>query len=212
MQYKVVLFDFDYTLANSEKGILLSFRHVLDNLGLKDIDDERIKKTIGLTLEESFSILTGEMDPDRLQDLKKQYIERANTVMTPNTFLYPGALALLEKIKNKGGMTGIISSKYRFRIMETVEQYEMEHLMDHIVGVGDVTKAKPDPEGLLVGMKYFGVESAEVLYVGDNIVDALAAQAAGVDFVGVLTGTTTREEFEKLPHVQIVDCLEEIVV
>lgn len=212
MKYQVVLFDFDYTLANSEKGILMCFNHVMEQHGITDRDQEKIKKTIGLTLEDSFSILMDEKDPEKLQELKKEYVEKANEVMTPNTFLYPGAIPLLKKIKEASGKTGIISSKYRFRIMETMEQYEITHLMDHIIGVGDVKKAKPDPEGLLVAMEHFGVKPSEMLYVGDNVVDALAAKAAGVDFVGVLTGTTTREEFEELPHVQIASGLEEILI
>lgn len=212
MKYQVVLFDFDYTLANSEKGILLSFEHVLENHGFHNMDQEKIKKTIGLTLEDSFSVLTGETDREKLLAWKSEYIEKANSVMTPNTFLYPGAIPLLEKIKDRGAKTGIISSKYRFRIMETIERYEIPHLLDHIIGVGDVKKAKPDPEGLLVAVKHFGVKPSQILYVGDNIVDALAAKAAGIDFVGVLTGTTTRAEFERLPHVQIVEGLWEIEV
>ena len=38
-----------------------------------------------------------------------------------------------------------------------------------------------------------------MLYVGDSFVDAQAAEAAGMKFAGVLTGTTTREEFLKYP-------------
>ncbi len=39
---------------------------------------------------------------------------------------------------------------------------------------------------------------------GDHVVDAQAAQAAGIDFIAVLTGTAGREDFQKYPHVCIV--------
>lgn len=57
-RYTTYLFDFDYTLADSSKGIVLCFRHVLNLHGYTGITDEEIKRTIGKTLEESFSILT----------------------------------------------------------------------------------------------------------------------------------------------------------
>lgn len=53
-RYTTYLFDFDYTLADSSKGIVLCFRHVLNLHGYTGITDEEIKRTIGKTLEESF--------------------------------------------------------------------------------------------------------------------------------------------------------------
>ena len=47
------------------------------------------------------------------------------------------------------------------------------------------------------------LEKSEVLYVGDSFIDAKTAENAGVDFVAVLTGTTTKEEFDKYGHVFI---------
>ena len=51
-RYGVYLFDFDYTLADSSRGIVMCFRHVLERHGYKGIDDHAIKRTIGKTLEE----------------------------------------------------------------------------------------------------------------------------------------------------------------
>ena len=59
MNYKTYLFDFDYTLADSSRGIVTCFRNVLNRHQYTNVTDEAIKRTIGKTLEESFSILTG---------------------------------------------------------------------------------------------------------------------------------------------------------
>ena len=63
--YSAYLFDFDYTLADSSKGILTCFRNVLTRNGFIDVSDEDIKHTIGKTLQDSFSILTGVSDKDQ---------------------------------------------------------------------------------------------------------------------------------------------------
>ena len=57
MNYKTYLFDFDYTLADSSRGIVKCFRIVLTRHQYLTVTDEAIKRTIGKTLEESFSIL-----------------------------------------------------------------------------------------------------------------------------------------------------------
>ena len=50
-----------------------------------------------------------------------------------------------------------------------------------------------------------GISEAQGLYVGDHRVDAEAAMAAGIPFFPVLTGATSRDEFQRFPHVEILE-------
>ena len=202
-RYTTYLFDFDYTLADSSKGIVLCFRHVLNLHGYTGITDEEIKRTIGKTLEESFSILTGVTDADTLAAYKKEYVKAADQHMTVNTFLFPETLSVLTQLKQDGARIGIISTKYRYRIMELLSQKLPAQFLDIIVGGEDVKTPKPSPEGLLFAIEHLSVQKEETLYIGDSTVDAETAQAAGVDFMGVLHGATTRSELEAYPHVRI---------
>lgn len=54
MNYTTYLFDFDYTLADSSRGIVTCFRNVLTRHGYTEVTDDDIKRTIGKTLEDSF--------------------------------------------------------------------------------------------------------------------------------------------------------------
>ena len=56
-----------------------------------------------------------------------------------------------------------------------------------------------------------GCRKEETLYIGDSVVDAETAQAAGVDFAGVLHGMTTREELAAYPYVCIMDDLRRLL-
>ena len=198
--YTAYLFDFDYTLADSSRGIVMCFRHVLERNGYTDVTDDAIRRTIGKTLEESFSLLTGVTDPDRLADFRQQYRHEADVHMTPNTHLFPETLHVLRTLKERGAKVGIISTKYRFRIHETLDQYLPADFLDIVVGGEDVTHAKPDPEGLLQAIQRLGVKKSKVLYIGDSTVDAETARAAGVDFAGVTHGVTTADELRRYPH------------
>ncbi|WP_054740110.1 HAD family hydrolase [Cellulosilyticum ruminicola] len=204
MKYKAVLFDFDYTLANSEKGILMCFRHVLNTHGYENISDEAIKKTIGMTLQNAFKELTGIEDMTIIEAYRNEYISRADIVMTPNTKLYPETLPALEKLREAGIQIGIISTKLRYRIEAIFEVYELPDWISIIVGSEDVKTNKPSPEGLLYAMNVLGVSKEEVLYVGDNIIDAKTAQSAGVDFVAVTTGTNKAEDFTEYPCKKVI--------
>ena len=189
--YQTYLFDFDYTLADSSRGIVICFRNVLERHGFHQIDDHTIKRTIGKTLPESFSILTGITDTDILEAFRKEYVKEADQHMTVNTRLFPETGKVLHSLKNNGATIGIISTKYRYRILELVGKVFPEGFFNIIVG----------------GLQ---TDKATTLYIGDSTVDAETARNAGVDFAGVLHGMTTREELAVYPHVSIADTLEEL--
>lgn len=118
MKYTTYLFDFDYTLADSSRGIVICFRNVLERHGHTGISNEAIKRTIGKTLEDSFSLLSGITAPETLAEYKKEYVKEADTYMTVNTFFFPETVTVLKTLKSQGAQIGIISTKFRFRIRE----------------------------------------------------------------------------------------------
>ena len=205
--YQTYLFDFDYTLADSSKGIVMCYRNVLERHGHTGISDEQIKRTIGKTLVDSFAILSGITDTDTLEIYRKEYVKEADKYMTANTRLFPETAEVLTRLKAQGAKIGIISTKYRYRIMELLGHALPQGTIDLIVGGEDVQTPKPSPEGVFIALEKLHTEKASTLYIGDSIVDAETAQAAGTDFAGVLHGTTTREELAAYPHTDIMNDL-----
>lgn len=206
-KYDTYLFDFDYTLADSSQGIVMCFRDVLERAGYTEVSDETIKRTIGLTLEEAFTEMTGVEDAATLSTWRKEYVRKADEVMNAATKLFEEVPAVLSKLKERGAKTGIISTKYRYRIEDFLLRHFKKLPVDIIIGGEDVKTAKPSPEGLLQAISRLGADPDKVLYCGDSTVDAATAVNAGVDFVGVLHGVTPRTELERYPNVAVVDNL-----
>ena len=171
--YTAYVFDFDYTLANSEKGIVMCFQLLFEAEGYRGIEEEAIRRTIGMTMYDAMAQLTGETDPDRIHALITEYKVRfSDKYMTANTRLYPQTLPTLRALKNKGALCCIVSTKTRSRIGETLRKYQMEDLIDLVVGVEDVSQAKPAPDGINAVCRHFNLAKESVLYIGDNIIDA----------------------------------------
>ena len=80
----------------------------------------------------------------------------------------------------------------------------LDEVFSTIVGYEDMREPKPAPEGLLTALTQLGATPDTTLYVGDSVTDAQAAAGAGVAFVGVLSGVTTREELAAYPHLAIM--------
>lgn len=210
MAYKFYLFDFDYTLANAETGIVKCFKLLMQQEGYFISPDDEIKKTIGLPMIEAIRVLFKKDDDKLLHELKDKYTEFADIHMTPNTVLYQQTIPALRRIKESGAKTAIISSKTRRRIMQTLTRDNIADLVEFVIGSEDVKTHKPSPEGMFMAIERFGADKKDVLYIGDNVIDGEAAQNAGVDFAAVLTGNNVREDFFHLPHVKIMNTLAEL--
>lgn len=200
---KTIIFDFDYTLGDSTKGIALSTNYALERLGYATADMEAIKRTIGLSLKDTYFKLTNRESLEEAKQFARLFKEKADLVMVDNTKLYAGVKEILQKLRDKGYQTAIVTTKFHYRIEQILHKFEATDLIGLIVGAEDVKVEKPNPEGLLWAIAHLEASREEVLYIGDSLVDAKTAENASVNFAAVLTGTTTREEFEKYSHVYI---------
>jgi len=202
--YRAVIFDFDYTLGDSTDGIVLSVNHALDKLGCAKAPTQEIRKTIGLSLKNTYKALTKDEDEGKAALFAEYFVEKADEVMTDHSVLYPPVEDVIASLRERGIKTGIVTTKFHYRIDGILNKFGMNHAFDLVVGSDDVKIEKPDPEGLLWAISHLGVDKKEVLYIGDSIVDAETAGRAGVDFAGVLTGTTQRDAFETYECVGII--------
>ena len=190
-----IIFDFDYTLADSSQGIIESVNYALCQLGLPQATPERIRSTIGLSLPVTLTELTGPQYSELSDRFSRFFIQRADEVMVNRTVILDGAPETLRMIKGQGYSTGIVSTKFRRRIESILGREGLLQWVDIIVGSEDVSVHKPDPEGLLTAIKRLGNRLEDSLYVGDSVVDAQTASRAGVRFVAVLSGVTPLEHF-----------------
>lgn len=207
--YNAFVFDFDLTLADSTKGIYICYQKCLEHFGYRIPNNDEIFSTIGHTIEDSLGLLIGEK-PSNVSDMRKYYVSLADEYMVNNTEFYPNVLAVLQVLKQAGKKVGIVSTKYRYRIMHSFE-LAGSFPIDEIVGGEDVKTHKPDPEGLILMLERLGVSKEETLYVGDSYIDAETAQNAGVDFAGVLTGSTSKDTFSKYQCVMVKDSILDII-
>ena len=208
---KAVLFDFDFTLADSSVGIIACVNYALTKIGLPESPREDILETVGLYIPEALVALVGEEYRPRGQEFFGYFTEKADEVMVEGTIIYPGAFKVIPALSELGYQVGIVSTKYRYRIESMMARDGLLDSVSLIIGGEDVARHKPDPEGLILAASRLGLGIGDCVYVGDSHVDAGAAQSAGTPFVGVLSGTTTAETFERYPSVAVLPGVEGLV-
>jgi phosphoglycolate phosphatase len=211
MKYETIIFDFDYTLADATIGIVSSFNHAFSELNIPVQDTESIKKTVGLPIDEAFKLLTNNKNVALIDRFRNLFREKADEVMVKNTLLYDDTISTLQGLKQNGINTGIVTTKYRYRIIETLNTHGISELVDIIIGGEDVKVLKPSPEGLLKSIRFLKSRRNKVLYIGDSLIDAKTALAANVDFAAVTTGTTSENDFLQYPCIKVSKNLSDLV-
>ncbi len=210
MDYKAVLFDFDYTLGDATDSIYEGYCLGFEKMGYPRPDLEAVRRTVGYVLEDGFTMITGEAEEAKRQEFRGWFQKQVDGRQAELTKLFPGASELLHALHDRGVKVGVVTSKRRSTLGDILERFGLLELMDFTIGAEMVKIPKPDPEGLNAAVKAVGVDRAQVLYCGDTTIDAATAQNAGVAFAAVLNGTTPGSDFEAFPHVHIAPDLIEL--
>lgn len=205
-----VIFDFDYTLADSSQGAIECINFALREMGLDGVSDDAACLTIGLSLAETFLTLGEHHEPHRCDEFHRLFVQRAEQVMANLTVLYESVPAMVEALHARGLRLGIVSTKYRRRIHEVLKREAMLHGFHVIIGGEDVKQHKPHPQGLFEALARLESSPSSVVYVGDSEVDAELARRAGVPLVLVLSGVTPRERFENYEPLAVLDSIREL--
>lgn len=200
MAYRVVLFDFDGTLADSFDAIIASVNYVRGTYGLPALPDATIRIYIGHGL----ILLMHDLCPGFPQsESVARYREHHARTMEAGTRLFPGVLATLEELTRRGFKLAVCSNKAVGFTRELVRMLKVDHLFADVLGPEDVeNRPKPDPAMLLEACRRLGAAPAESVYIGDMSVDLEAGHAAGLPVwlvhVGLVGDGTLNGEPEKV--------------
>ena len=208
---EAVLFDFDFTLADSSAGIITCMNYALSEMGLGEASTDDIIKTVGLYIPDALVVLKGERHRSHGDEFMRLFTHKADEVMVDGTFFLPGAKSALKTLHQLGYRLAIVSTKYRFRIETVLERDGLRDTVEVIIGGEDVTDHKPHPEGLLKAADRLGLPVESCIYLGDNEVDARAAQSARMPFIAVRTGTTSLDTFDSYPNAAILDSVPHLI-
>lgn len=210
MDYKAVIFDFDYTLGDATEAIFAGFTHAFSVMGYAPPDREAVRRTVGLLLEDAYTQLTGDSSDQGRADFRTHFTSMAHPMQVTSTQLCQGAEELLRALQGAGVPTAIVSTKHTRTLEAIFDHHGIRNLTTSIIGGDQVERPKPDPQGLNAAVARLELSPGEVLYCGDTLIDGNTAKAAGTDFCAVLNGTTTAEAFAGLPHVFIAPTLPDL--
>lgn len=201
---KSVIFDFDYTLADSSQGLVECVNYSLKKMNLPLSSSPDIRRTIGLSLKETFTTLTGINNQALSVEFIRLFTERADQIMLDNIVIFDSVRPTTNVLLKNGLTLGIVSTKFRYRIEAFLRRENLKNIFKIIIGGEELAAHKPDPTGLNVAISKLKCTPENTIYVGDSVTDAQTANNANVRFIAVLTGVTPKQDFNKYSPCAII--------
>ena len=193
--FEAAIFDWDGTLADTRKAIVVSFQKALKEINL-EVPTEYIERRIGIGASDTFREILQAANRRVDEKIVKQLVERKSKVqieLASETSLFEGSRELLEALRGKVKV-GLASMNNRSVIMHLLQINGIADCFDTILTVEAVSRSKPDPEIFLKTASALKSNPERCVVLEDSIFGVKAAKSADMGCVAVTTGVYSRQE------------------
>lgn len=182
-QYKLIIFDFDGTLAITHKAIISCIAQTFESFQIAAPAADTTRATIGINLPNTFKILHPAIDETEIPVWIETYRSYYRTEGEKQLELFPGTKAILQLASKSGLSLGVFSNKHVNFVNLFVEKLRINIFFDLIVGDNGEIILKPDPSVFYSTIKplFPELDNSQILMVGDTAVDLLFAKNSGID-------------------------------
>ncbi len=209
MKYRLLVFDFDGTLADSEESIMESLRLVARDLGLSGLDRSSARRGIGLPLQRTIEMGLG-LDPGQASEAVELYRKHYNEVAFDRTCLFPGVKETLDLLQ-QDFLLAVASSKSRHGLTAMMRHLGIIDRFCFIAGAQDVQQGKPAPDMVLLALRSMNIPADECLVVGDAVYDIEMGRRASVDTCAVTYGNGSVDELHSCNPTFVIDSFAHVV-
>lgn len=211
--YRLIVFDVDGTLVDSQAGIVAAMADTFQRIGLTDPGAEATRRVVGLSLDEAIARLLPQGAEDaRLAEAVAAYREAYLARRSQPDYeepLFPGARAALVALDHPEVCLGVATGKSRRGLDATLERHGLTGRFV-TTQTGDEGPGKPHPRMLVDAMRDVGAEPRETLLIGDTVFDVQMAANAGVPAYGVAWGYHRSEELSQAGARAILESFDEL--
>ncbi len=192
MPCKLIVFDWDGTLMDSEARIVACIHAAFADLDLPLPSAEAARDIIGLGLDEALTVLLPEAGREGRRVLIDRYRHHFLFANDTPSQLFPGVAETLHWLRGQDYLLGVATGKSRRGLDQVLASTGLTGYFD-ATRCADETFSKPHPEMLFQIMDELGVSGPETLMVGDTEYDMQMARSAGAHALAVCYGVHSPE-------------------
>jgi phosphoglycolate phosphatase len=213
MNRRLVLFDCDGTLVDSQHDIVAAMSHAFESLGLPAPERTSTLSVVGLSVPEAVATLAPAASAAMCAELAKVFRAGAPGQREPggrSDPLYAGAAELVAALGQRDDLVlGIATGKSRRGVLRLFDRYGWH---DHFATIqtADTNPSKPHPGMIEAALSETGIAPARCMMIGDTTFDMTMARAAQVHAIGVTWGYHPADAVRTAGAHQMVTDFEEL--
>ncbi len=204
---KLVIFDLDGTLIDSEHDLAASVNAMLSRYGRQELPMEVIGSYIGDGAPMLIRRALGDpADREFLQEALNFFLMHYREHKLDSTRPYDGIQPMLRQLVHGNGVgrkLAVLTNKPVRVSRDILSGLGMGEAFFQVYGGNSFETKKPDPLGANILLKEAGVSPHEAVMVGDSQVDVLTARNAGLWSVGVTYGFAPKSLEVVVPDVLV---------
>ncbi|MFB0563109.1 MAG: HAD family hydrolase [Candidatus Lokiarchaeia archaeon] len=199
---KAFIFDWDGTLVYFKIDIISARRDVIEILIKYGVPESTLSlnQSILMMLENSIPYIHSQDDSNsKITSMIREVDERVEKYeieAAHKTSLIPGAIEVLQNLKNIGLKLGVFTLNKNSVVSFLLNRMGIRSFFDVVVARDDVERPKPDPGHLKKVLYLLGITAHEAIVVGDHPNDIISARSVGAKSIGVLSSGHTAEELK----------------
>ena len=178
-RFEVVAFDCDGVLFDTEQANRVYYSNILQHFGRPALTEEQFTYVHMHTIFDSLAYLF----PDERTLAAAHLFRKTMDYRQYLSYLTvePHLVSLLQKLKPK--FKTAIATNRTDTMNRLLAAFDLEGYFDLIVTADDVERPKPHPDALLKISDHFNILPDQAIYIGDSLLDELAARTAGMPLV-----------------------------
>lgn len=216
MHYRVLLVDFDGTLAESrgpEDGLLVELGRKYSNGAKVEVSD--FEKYWGRGIRSLMVQVLREKGVADCEEAGKncaaEYFERFDEILERSRLLNPCTSKIIGTLNAKM-KTAIVSSSEEALLYRAAGYFGIDEEFDLIVGREEGERAKPEPDVYLKALSKLGMDAKEAVAVEDTPRGIAAARAAGVGLIVGIRNTHSYAELKEAGADEVIGSLNELLL
>ena len=186
MNKKLICFDMDHTLIDSDKAHILAYNKALKQLGFKEKTAKLFHKHFSKPKIEVAKAISGSKNINLLNEIVDLHNYFVHNELIKSVKAYPNAKVILKKL-NRHYKIAIVSNSKHETIVRFLKKLGIKNnLYDALVGYDDVKRSKPAPDVIIKAGKILRLKPE--FMIGDSIYDVKAGKRAKAKTIAVASG------------------------
>ncbi len=201
------ILDMDGTLVDNNYQQALAWHHALRRVDVL-VPVWKVHRAVGIGGDKVIAELAGEEVEEQRGDEIRDHESEIFDSMVDDVAPLEGAAAFIRELTRRGNTVVVASSGSADDVDRFIDLLEVGHDIDACITADDVEASKPEPDLIEAAVGKIG--GGPAVMVGDSVWDVKAAERAGLETIGVLSGGYSDEELRDAGAAAVYESVDEL--